>query len=273
MTLIDSNASFEKRCSDIDESGALLEGLKNQGVRCFSGLAFTIGTPQTAPSDRQYDDLAAKVYGADPTLGQVSSLRRLHFEATTLIVIVASLNEQVKSDSADPGSLVKKLPAAEKQARFERQQARLSGLKMIGELAPSHQLLDLVNSILESGAIFWVAPSRCSKRDDEIHANIKPNSATVQVENSTLKLAQVPVTTTADVGTELKLCWAYQRRGLAFDNCRLLDWHIHESWVQYLLGAMARDYPAGYSSVRSEQVVKADRELWTILAQGIETNK
>ena len=30
---------------------------------------------------------------------------------------------------------------------------------------------------------------------------------------------------------------------------------------------MARDYPAGYSSVRSEQVIKADRELWTILAQ------
>ena len=138
---------------------------------------------------------------------------------------------------------------------------------MVGELAPSHQLLDLVNSILESGAIVWVAPSRCSKRDDEIHANIKPHAATVQVENSTLKLAQVPVTTSADVGTELKLCWALQRRGLAFDSCRLLDWHVHEVWVQYLMGAMARDYPAGYSSVRSEQIIKADRELWTILAQ------
>ena len=85
MTLIDSTASFEKRCSDIDESGALLEGLKSQGVRCFSALAFTIGTPQTAPSDKQYDELAAKIFGADPTLGQVSSLRRLHFEATTLM--------------------------------------------------------------------------------------------------------------------------------------------------------------------------------------------
>ena len=265
MTLIDSVASFEKRCADIDQSGTLLDGLKNQGVTCFSALAFTIGTPQTAPTDRQYEELAAKVFGGEVTLGQTSSLRRLHFEATTLIV--ATLNEQVKSDSSDPGSLVKKLPAAEKQARLERQQARLSGLKLVGELAPSHQLLDLVNSILESGAIVWVAPSRCSKRDDEIHANIKPHAATVQVENSTLKLAQVPVTTSADVGTELKLCWALQRRGLAFDSCRLLDWHIHEAWVQYLMGAMARDYPAGYSSVRSEQIIKADRELWTILAQ------
>ena len=85
MTLIDSTASFEKRCTGVDESGALLEGLKSQGVRCLSVLAFTIGTPQTAPSDKQYDELAAKIFGADPTLGQVSSLRRLHFEATTLM--------------------------------------------------------------------------------------------------------------------------------------------------------------------------------------------
>ena len=147
MTLIDSTAPFERRCVDIDESGALLEGLKNQGVRCFSALAFTIGTPPTAPSDNQYDELAVKIFGADPTLGQVSSSRSLHFEATTLIIV--SLNEQVKSDSADPGALVKKWPAAEKQARLEKQQERLSGLKLLGELAPSHQILDLVNSILE----------------------------------------------------------------------------------------------------------------------------
>ena len=85
----------------------------------------------------------------------------------------------MKSDTADPGALVKKLPAAEKQSRLEKQQARLAVIKMIGELAPSHQLLDLANSIVESGAIAWIAPSRCSKRDDEIHANIKPSSSTV----------------------------------------------------------------------------------------------
>ena len=186
MALIDSTASFEKRCSDIDNTGVLLDGLKAQGVKSFSSLAFTIGTPQTAPSDRQYDDLAVKVFGTSPTLGQVASLRRLHFESTTLIV--ATLNEQVKSDSAEPGSIVKKLPAAEKQARLEKQQERLAGIKMVGEMSPSHQLLDLVNSILETGAIIWVAPSRCTKRDDEVHANIKPSTATVQVENSTLKL-------------------------------------------------------------------------------------
>ena len=265
MTLVDSLASFEKRCNDIDDSGMLWNGLKGQDVKCFSALAFAIGTPQSAPTDTQYEELATKVFGGAATLGQVSGLRRLHFEATTLIV--ATLNEQVKTDTADPSAIVKKLPAAEKQSRLEKQQARLAGIKMIGELAPSHQLLDLANSIIESGAIVWIAPSRCSKRDDEIHANIKPSSSTVQVENSTLKLAQVPVSTTADLGTELKLMWAFQRRGLAMDNCRLLDWSIHETWLQYMLNAMTRECPSGYHAVRTEQVIKADRELWTILAQ------
>ena len=258
MTLIDSTASFEKRCGEIDGSGSLLDGLKTNGIRSFSALAFTVGTPQSAPSDAQYEDLASKVFGRTATLGQVSSLRRLHFESTTLIV--ATLNEQVKSESADPGTLVKKLPAAEKQQR-------LSGLKLVGELAPSHQLLDLANSIVESGCIIWIAPSRCSKRDDEIHANIKPGSSTVQVENSMLKLAQTPITTTAELGTDLKLMWAFQRRGLAMDSCRLLDWSFYEAWLQYLLNAMTRDSPAGFHPVRSEQVIKADQQLWTVLSQ------
>ena len=78
MTLIDSVATFEKRCHDIDDTGSLWTGLKRQDVTCFSALAFTIGTPQAAPSDAQYEELAGKVFGRAPTLGQVSGLRRLH---------------------------------------------------------------------------------------------------------------------------------------------------------------------------------------------------
>ena len=94
-------------CADIDELGTLLPlatGLKSQGVKCFSTLAFAIGTPQTEPSDRRCEELAGRVFGTEPTLGQISSLRCLHFEAPTLIV--ATL---MKSDSTDPGSLVKNL--------------------------------------------------------------------------------------------------------------------------------------------------------------------
>ena len=99
--------------------------------------------------------------------------------------IVATLNEQVKLDSADPSLLGKKLPAAEKQTRLEKQQDRLKGVKNGWKACTKGvkmESLRLVincwtaNSIVEPGAIVWMAPSRCSKRDDEIHANIKPSS-------------------------------------------------------------------------------------------------
>ena len=264
MSLVDSAAAFERKCKDAKNGEDLFNGLKALGVTDFNTLAFTLGTPQKPPTEDQVADLGAKVFGV-PTVGQLSSLRRLHFEATTLVV--ASLNEQVKSDT-DP-NFSKKLPAAEKQSRLETQQKRLVGLKISGELSPSHQLLDAANAMVESGVISWISPSKCPKRDDEVQSNLKNTSSTTtfQVEQSTLKFAQVPVVTATDVGTELKLQWALQRRGIAFDQCRLLDWSIHEDWVQWLLQCLTRDVPSGFTTVKTEQLIRADKELWTILAQ------
>lgn len=264
MSIVDSAAAFERKCKELKGGDELFDGLEKLGVSDFSTLAFALGTPQKAPSDDQFSELAGKVFAA-PTLGQLALLRKLHFEATTLMV--ASINEQVKSDSADPAGLTKRLPAAEKQSRLEAQSKRLAGLKIAGELAPSHQLLDATNAMVESGIITWIAPSKCSKRDDEVQANIKPSASTLQIEQSTLKVAQVPVVTSADVGSELKLQWALQRRGLAMDQCRLLDWTYHEDWVQWLLQALTKDVPSGFASIKLDQILRADKELWTILAQ------
>ena len=198
MSIVDSAAAFERKCKELKGGDELFDGLEKLGVSDFSTLAFALGTPQKAPSDDQFSELAGKVFAA-PTLGPLALLRKLHFEATTLMV--ASINEQVKSDSADPAGLTKRLPAAEKQSRLEAQSKRLAGLKIAGELAPSHQLLDATNAMVESGIITWIAPSKCSKRDDEVQANIKPSASTLQIEQSTLKVAQVPVVTSADVGS------------------------------------------------------------------------
>ena len=74
--------------------------------------------------------------------------------------MVASINGQVKADTSDPTSLTKRFPAAEKQSRLEVQKKRLSDLKIAGELAPSHRLLDVTNAMVESGVQTWMAPSK-----------------------------------------------------------------------------------------------------------------
>eukprot|EP00435_Cladocopium_sp_Y103_P066264 s14_g28.t1 len=219
MSIVDSAAAFERKCKELRGGEELHNGLKALGVSDFSTLAFTLGTPQKAPSDDQFTELGNKVFGV-PTIGQLALLRKLHFEAATLMV--ASINEQ---------------------------------------------LLDITNAMVETAVLTWISPSRCAQRDDEIQTNLKPAASTLQIEQATLKVAQVPIPTPTDVGSELKLQWALQRRGVAMDQCRLLDWSHHEDWVQWLLQTITKDVPAGFASVKLDQIVRADKELWTILAQ------
>ena len=73
----------------------------------------------------------------------------------------------------------------------------------------------------------------------------------------------------ADYGSEIKLQWCWQRRGLAMDQCRLLSWEIHDAWVHQLFRTLSHPAPPGFQQVKVEQLVRADRELWTLLAQDV----
>ncbi len=233
MSLVESVAAFEQRCDELNPTGDIKVGLRNQGVTCFSLLAFAVGSPQTPPSEAELSAFAQTVYGAVPTIGQLANLKRLYFEATTLVI--ASLKQTVTNESADQQVSLKKLPIAEKRARAENQATRLGGLSLVGEMEPSHHLVDLANHILETGSIIWIAPSKCSKRDDEIQVAIKERTSSIQIENSVLKVAQATTEVRGDTGSELKLQWCWQRRGVAFDRCGLMSWAVHEKWVSTML--------------------------------------
>ena len=73
-----------------------------------------------------------------------------------------------------------------------------------------------------------------------------------------------------DTSTDLQLQWALQRRGLAFDQCALISNSEHEIWVQQLLSQLTKDPPTGYARVSASQVIRADREMFTLMAQEIE---
>ena len=264
MSLIESVAAFRQRCDEIQADGTLRTSLIRAGVDSFSKLAFSVGTPQTPPTEAQFDAFATQVFGAGVNVGQTASLKRLHFESTTLVI--ASLKERISGDGSEV-TAVRKVATAEKRARLGAQVGRLQGLRIEGELSPSHQLIDIANHILETGSIIWVAPSRCTRRDDEVQLSIKERTSTIQVENSQLKVAPQMDDTKADWGSELKLQWCLQRRGVAFDQCRLLSWSIHEKWVSILLNCLSKGVPFGYSMVKTDQLIRADRELWTILAR------
>ena len=267
MSLIESVAAFGQRCDEISADGSLRNALNAQEIRTHSAMAFSMGTPQMTPTEDQFNALAARVHGGAVTVGQMSAIRRIHFESTTLVI--SSVKERVTSEGADKGEAIRKIPLAEKKQRREDQLARLSGVAMVGELDPSHALLDLANQMLETGSIVWLAPSKCSKRDDEVQMGLKDSKSSIQVENAQLKVTSNLDSVEAEWNSELKYQWCMMRRGLAFDQCRVLSWEIHQQWLNYMLNLLGRQPNPGFQSIKLEQLVRADRELWTILAQEV----
>ena len=266
MALVDSEAAFTQHCASVGAPASVVNALKGSNILTFAGLAFACGTPQNPPSDENFKDFATSLFGAEPSIGEISILRRIHFEASTLMV--AHVKSQVSQD-ASGSDAVRKIPAPEKQQRLQDQKARLGGFTIEGETEPSYALIDLVNSMVDNNCVLWIPPSKCGKRESEIQMNTKDKPQTLVLENQTVKVSAPVVEQNIDTSSEMTFQWCMQRRGIALDQSRLVDWANHQIWLQQLLTTLAKDPPEGYSKVRIEQVIKADRELFTIMSNEI----
>lgn len=241
MSITDSKAAFENHCNRVEPTGFIRGLLSRNNIESFSALAFAIGTPQAPPTDEQFRAFGARLNGdADLTIGMNSALRRIHFEASTMVVA------ELKSMATEPsGESIRKLPVAEKVARLQEQEGRLRGLRIRGELQPAYALIDMVANIKETNNITWIAPSKCGKRDLEIQNAQRQKSSVLALEQQTLKVTSSEVPTNADTSADIQLQWALQRRGLAFDQCRLIGWEARELWVQQVMSQITKDAPGG----------------------------
>ena len=261
MALIDSEKAFQKRCEEMQEG--LLEKLKGQNIESFSTLAFALGSPQNPVSDEEFTKLADGVFETQSTLGTTAILRRLHFESCTLLV--AEMKTQ--SACADASEPIRKLPFIEKQSRLEAQKKRLPGLPHTPEQQPSHSLIDAAYNVVESGNITYIHPSRCHSRESEVQTEAKNKSKTmITLEQGALKQTVISNLQDIDTNTELKLYFALQRRHLAFDMVNLLSWNVCQKWLDKLMSTLVSDAPSSFSTVTLTQVMRADREIFSILA-------
>ncbi|CAL1165705.1 unnamed protein product, partial [Cladocopium goreaui] len=138
-------------------------------------------------------------------------------------------------------------------------------------MEPSYALVDKCASMRETGSLLWIHPSQCTKREQEVQQTLKEKSQVLKIENMTLKMAADTETFEADHGTELKLMWCFQRRGLAFDQAALISWDKHESWVSAMFQAYSAEPPPSFAKVTMPQLLRADKELFTILAREVES--
>ncbi|CAJ1388421.1 unnamed protein product [Effrenium voratum] len=268
MSFIDSKAAFEQRCNELSAPAGLYDLLIAQQVDTFSSLAYAIATPNRSPTDMEFDTFANQVFGS-PTLGQMSLLRRIHFESCTFIL--QHLKSQVAGDTQDG---IRNLPFAEKQARFEAARTKLSGFIIQGETEPSFALIDKCQAMYDSGAVTWIPPSACTKRDLEIQAAPKDSAQVVRIEAQTLKVdTESQKIGDADHGSEIKLQWCLQRKGIALEMCNLISWNLSQEWIANLFNVYSTDPPPGFGRISLQQLIRADKELWTLMARTATTIK
>ena len=261
MSLVDSEAAFQKRCDELMDG--LHDMFRHLQIGTFSGLAFAVGTPQQQVAEDDMQRFSAMIVQGPASLAQVSVIKRIHFEAQTLLM--ADIRKQATiGDTSEPS---KSLPFVEKRRRLEAQQARITGLSHVHEQKASHALIDLCFHIVESGALLYVAPSRCSSRDSEIQCEAKnKQKQLLTLEQGTLKSVSAESLPPVDVGTEMKLMYAFQRRGLAFDLVGLMSWDAHTEWTNKLFRALMADVPMNFQSIGLQQIIKADQEMFLLLS-------
>jgi len=262
MALVDSEAAFEQRLNEVIPDGPARRPIINAGITSFSSLAFSSGTPQSPPNDEAFRTFADTVLPAGYNMAVYSAFRRLHFEAATLVV--AQLKQKVTGDG-DEGK--QKLPTVEKQSRLAEQKRRLTGIDIEGELQPSYALVDAVNGMIETSSVLWIAPSKSTSRDQEIQHGAKNLPSVVQLEQHTLKLSSPAASFEADCSSTIQLQWCLQRRALALDQVRLSSWECQSKWINQLLTILNTPPPPGHARITLEQLIKADKQLWTELAR------
>ena len=69
-----------------------------------------------------------------------------------------------------------------------------------------------------------------------------------------------------DTSTELKLYFALLRRNLAFELLNLISWELCQLWLDKLMTVLVSDAPSNFTAVSVTQILKADREMFSLLA-------
>jgi uncharacterized membrane protein YgcG len=73
--------------------------------------------------------------------------------------------------------------------------------------------------------------------------------------------------TPADLASDLKIKAALQRRSIALELGRAMTFEVHQEWVEELFQHYQRPAPRGYATVNYEQLIAADKQLFTEMAR------
>lgn len=258
---LDSKAAFRERALEIGITSADLDLLDGGGLGSFSQYAFCCAYQPGAHSDDALFEHLEAVLGNKPTGASASNFRRLFFECHAL-----SLRDlQSRMDRTDT-SEVKILPLAEKVQRIEELRKAFPGAMLSTTLEPSHSLIDRAVHQAEEGCVKLIELHTCTSREQEIKCDKTSPQLTFD-SSGNIKVTKQQQVTECSAQGEIRLRAAFTRRSLAYHLANLASFEKLEAWTQLLFDRICQDPPTGYKHISIDQIVRADRRLWVMVAE------
>ena len=271
MSFADSLPVFRDRAASAGLSEEIRTSLDGAGLNTLSKFAFASSYVPGAGDDAEFVKTIKTVLGRDPTLGELASFRKLLHESYSLVT--QEMKQQLER-SEDVQT--RKLTQPERADLYERQVKRITGLTLRGPLEPSDSLVDLFCAMYEANRLRFVPWEKYTAKETEIDKEVRTEHLFAVDTNGKLKVEGRKPDPVADTSTEILLQYALQRRGLSMDQANLLEFGIHQLWVDRVLKVRLQVPPAGYTRTSFRQVLEADKKLFEELANatrhGVQAN-
>ena len=260
---VSSEAHFKERASEYGVPNDLLRSLAAQGVKTMGSLAFSISRPGADFDENAFNDFARDLNGGSlPAMGALSALKRLHFESE--VILTSTVRSSVETpESATP----RPLPFAERTSRMEALRRKYTGINIHGVGEPSQSLIDEICHQFETRALRHVEAAKCTSRETEIHAG--KTEKKIKLDSNSLAVKETSSTPDETVSTTYNLAQCLRRRGLAYDFAGLINFNVHEQYVEKLLRHLNIDPPPSYNATTLAQVLRADKEVFSYMAHNV----
>ena len=243
--------------------GAYAGTFKDKGWDTYNTFAFAGGSHTGSPDDAAFDLNIVIPLLADLDSPLKAVLRYLYFESFT--VVATEMKRRVAC--TDEGEALQKMPILERNVRLEAVKKELSpGIKVDGEYEPSHALVDKLMAMQVAGVLKALPWSALGRRDLEVRGAKSERYWKADGAGAIREQSRI-VEIEADVGSDLRLKIALQRRGIAMQMAKLLSFKVHDLWVSKLFREYGREPISGYEKVGLEQLRLADEELFSEMSE------
>ena len=233
-------------------------------MKTFGTLAFSVAEQPDKISDTKLNEVLTKAFGANASIGVTAAVRRLAFEGLTYSLQDIRIRSELDHAATRP------VPTGEREDLRKTQVTKLKGILIEGELEPAFALVDKAAAMLRDGVVRYLAPSSCTSRDQELQST-KRDRDMITLEGGELSVKKKDQTQSTSIATEFLLQQAFTRRGLALDRVGILDFDVHERVIRQFFHMCTRPTPAGYDKPTAWHIVKADREMWSIISRECRT--